>query len=93
MVHVTPELKEIIIREHIESGRTYRSLSNEYGYSASAISGWVGKYRKECQENKYKNENLKLMEENLKLKRELDEAVKETEFLKKAAAFFARENN
>lgn len=92
MTHVTPELKEIIIKEHLETGRTYRSLSEEYGYSIGVISGWIKKYRKECQENKYKNENLALMEENLRLRRELEEAKKEGEFLKKAAAFFAREN-
>lgn len=92
MKHVTPELKEIIIKEHLETGRTYRSLSEEYGYSIGVISGWIKKYRKECQENKYKNENLALMEENLRLRRELEEAKKEGEFLKKAAAFFARGN-
>lgn len=93
MTHVTPELKEIIIREHLETGRTYRSLSEEYGYSIGVISGWIKKYRKECQENKYKNENLILMEENLRLRRELEEAKKEGEFLKKAAAFFAKGND
>lgn len=92
MKHVTPELKEIIIKEHLETGRTYRSLSEEYGYSIGVISGWIKKYRKECQENKYKNENLALMEENLRLRRELEEAKKEGEFLKKAAAFFAKGN-
>ena len=39
MKHVTPELKEIIIKEHLETGRTYRSLSEEYGYSIGVISG------------------------------------------------------
>lgn len=91
MVHVSDELKEVIIKEHIEKGRTYRSLSAEYGYSIGVISDWVRKFRKECQENQYRNENLRLMEENRKLKDDLEEARKEAEFLKKAAAFFAKE--
>lgn len=92
MIHVSDELKEIIIKEHLEKGRTYRSLSAEYGYSAGVISDWTQKYRKECMENQYKNETLRLMEENRRLREDRDEALKEAEFLKKAAAFFAKES-
>ena len=51
MNHAQPEQKEKIVREAIEQGRTYRSLSAEYGYSVGVISEWVKKYRKEFQEN------------------------------------------
>lgn len=91
MVHASDEIKEIILKEHLEKGRTYRSLSEEYGYSIGVISGWVKKYRKECQDNQYKNETLKMMEENRRLREELEERKKEVDFLKKAAAFFAKE--
>lgn len=33
------------------------------------------------------------MKENLKLRKELEEMKKENDFLKKAAAFFAKEND
>ena len=92
MVHVSEELKAIILREHLEKGRTYRSLSEEYGYSIGVLSNWVKKYRKECQENQYKNENRTIMEENRRLRKELEESRKEVDFLKKAAAFFAKES-
>lgn len=92
MVHVSEELKAIILREHLEKGRTYRSLSEEYGYSIGVLSNWVKKYRKEYQENQYKNENRTIMEENRRLRKELEESQKEVEFLKKAAAFFAKES-
>ncbi|SCJ97189.1 Uncharacterised protein [uncultured Eubacterium sp.] len=83
MVYVSDEPKEVIIKGHIKKGRIYRSLSAEYGCSIRVISDWVGKFRKECQENQYKKENLGLMEENRKLKGDLDETRKEAEFLKK----------
>lgn len=92
MVHAEPELKEKVIREVIEQGRTYKSLSAEYGYSTGVISEWVKKYRKECQEIESQNRTLQMMEENRRLREENEELKKETDFLKKAAAFFAREN-
>lgn len=92
MVHADPELKEKIIKECIEYGRTYRSISEEYGYSSAVISRWVKQYREECTENNFKNELLQTMEENRRLKEENEELRKEADFLKKAAAFFAKES-
>jgi len=48
-------------------------------------------YRKECQATPEAMSELELMEENRKLKQKLAEAEKENDFLKKAAAFFAKE--
>ena len=36
-----PEFKKKIVRLHLEDGRTYKSLTQEYGVSKSAISKWV----------------------------------------------------
>ena len=71
----TPEFKKKIVRLHEEEGRTYKSITAEYGVSKASISKW-------CSE---------LMKENLRLRKELEEAKKENLFLKKAAAFFAKE--
>lgn len=59
-----PEFKKKIVRLHIEQGRTYKSITDEYDVSKASISKW---------------------------RKELEEAKKETLFLKKAAAFFAKE--
>lgn len=50
---------------------------------------------KECQKKALENPDapneMELMKENLRLRKELEEAKKENLFLKKAAAFFAKE--
>ena len=91
----TPEFKKKIVRLHIEEGRTYKSITAEYGVSKASISKWCSEFSKECQNQANSNEGVKteldLMKENLRLRKELEEAKKENLFLKKAAAFFAKE--
>ena len=90
-----PEFKHKIIRLHLEEGRTIASLAKEYSISKSAISIWCKKFTEECQEQAQNDPNaqneLELMQENHRLRKELEEAKKENLFLKKAAAFFAKE--
>ena len=85
------DLKMSIIRSHIEDGRTLVSLSKEYNISKAAISRWVSLFRKECQENEESHKELDVMEKYSKAQREIEELKKENAFLKKAAAFFAKE--
>ena len=90
-----PEFKNKIVRLHLEEGRTYKSLQQEYGVSKSAAARWCEEYSKGCLESSLHDPNMtnkaELMKENLRLRRELDERNKEILFLKKAAAFFAKE--
>jgi Transposase and inactivated derivatives len=83
--------KREIVKLHLQEGRTLRSLSAEYGVSKPSISIWVRNYREECQTSKEAKSEYELMLENRELKRKLEEAKKENDFLKKAAAFFAKE--
>ena len=48
-------------------------------------------FREECQKNEEAQADYDFMKENLKLKRQLAELQKENDFLKKAAAVFAKE--
>ncbi len=90
-----PEFKKKIVRLHIENGRTYKSITDEYGVSKASISKWCTEFSKECQDQAKVNpesyNEMELMKENLRLRKELEEAKKEALFLKKAAAFFAKE--
>ena len=43
-----PELKERILRLHLEEGRTQSSLTKEYGLGQETISYWLKQRRKEC---------------------------------------------
>ncbi len=87
----TPEFKKKIVRLHEEEGRTYKSITAEYGVAKASISKWCGEFSKECQTSPEAREEYNSMKENLRLKKENGELRKEIAFLKKAAAFFAGE--
>lgn len=44
-----PEFKRKLVRLHLEEGRSYKSLTQEYGVSKSAISKWLELFSNECQ--------------------------------------------
>ena len=87
------ELMDHLIKLHLEQGRTYQSLEDEYGVSRNTIGRAVRKFRKEAAANAEKAKILADMEELHRLKVKVAELEKENDFLKKAAAFFAKENN
>ena len=45
----TPEFKKKIVRLHLEEGRTYKSITAEYGVSKASISKWCSEFSEECQ--------------------------------------------
>ena len=79
----TPEFKKKIVRLHEEEGRTYKSITAEYGVSKASISKWCRELCEECQTSPQDKEEYDSMKENLRLKRENDELKKEIAFLKK----------
>lgn len=91
----TPEFKKNIIRLRLEEGRTINSITTEFGISKESLRRWCSEFQKECQAQSLQNPSsvneADLMKENLLLRKELEEAKKENLFLKKAAAFFAKE--
>lgn len=86
-----PEFKKNIVRLHIEEGKSLKSLAEEYGVSKASISIWTKQFREECQTNEEAQTDYNYMKENFQLKKQLAELQKENDFLKKAAAFFAKE--
>ena len=91
MTQFSDATRKKIVKQHIQDGRTIQSLAAEYGVSKASISNWVRSYREECQTNDAEKSQLELMEEVRKLRQEKAELEKENDFLKKAAAFFAKE--
>lgn len=91
MQRFSEETKKKVVRLHIQDGRTIASLSAEFGASHATISNWIKNYRQECQHNDEAKSEYDLMQEIRKLRQEKIELEKENNFLKKAAAFFARE--
>ena len=91
MKEIPPEIKKKVVREHIENARTRASLAAEYGVSKATISNWIRAYREECQTNDEAKNQYELMLELKRLRKDKAELEKEVLFLKKAAAFFAKE--
>lgn len=89
--HYETEFKKKIVRLHLEEGRTLKGLAEEYKVSKASISNWVSQFREECQINEEAQADYDYMKENLRLRKEVAELQKENDFLKKAAAFFAKE--
>ena len=87
------ELMDHLVKLHLEQGRTYKSLEDEFGINSSTISRAVKRLRKEAEADAQKAKTLADMEEILRLQKEVQELKKENDFLKKAAAFFAKESN
>ena len=76
---------------YIQDEQTLKSLAAEYGVFQASISNWVRHYRKECQTNNKEKSQLELTEKVRKLRQEKADLEKKNDFLKKAAAFFAKE--
>ena len=91
MQTITDETKKKVVKLHVQEGRTIASLAAEYGVCKATISNWIRTYREECQINDAAKSEYELMREVRQLRQELAEAKKENDFLKKAAAFFAKE--
>lgn len=91
MKKYTQELKDRVVKLHLNEGRSKLSLENEYNLSKGCVSNWVKIYQKECKKDAVKAAEQDFMAENLKLKKQIAELEKEVDFLKKAAAFFAKE--
>ena len=79
----------------MEEGRSLRSIATEYGISKTSITNWCNEFNEECEAQSKNDPDTKTeadyMKENRRLRQELEEAKKENLFLKKAAAFFAKE--
>lgn len=63
----TPEFKKKIVRLHEEEGRTYKSITAEYGVSKASISKWCSEFSKECQSSPEAKEDYDNMKEILML--------------------------
>ncbi len=92
-IRYNEDFKKEVVRAYMEGDKSTVELAAEYNVAKSTISEWAKKYGEECQ---YTNTTTKSKEgesaaEIRRLNQLLKEKDKEIEFLKKAAAFFAKE--
>ena len=88
----TPEFKDEMVKHYLDqrSRKTLAEVARENGVGAETLRNWVKAYEKahpQEEEPLTVSERVRLRE----VERLYREAMLENEFLKKAAAFFARE--
>ena len=84
------EFKAQVVREVIEKERTIASVASSYDLVPQTVGNWVARYKEKHatdQDRKKASESAEIA----KLKAEVRELRQENVFLKKAAAFFAKE--
>lgn len=84
------DFMEQVVLEVINKDRTISSVAQSYGLVSQTVGLWVKKYRENHPEVSDSGEVAESAEIR-RLRRELRESQAEVEFLKKAAAFFARD--
>ena len=85
------EFKKEIVYEY-QKGATLTDIFKTYGVPKSTVTVWIKKYSEECHYSKPQTKENNISSEELRaLNRKISELEKENNFLKKAAAFFAKE--
>jgi transposase-like protein len=87
----TPEFREEAVKSVIETSRPIALVARELGLNAGTLSNWVSAYRRDHAGEEPAldvSERARLRE----LERETRELRMENEFLKKAAAYFAKDH-
>ncbi|MDO5564935.1 MAG: transposase [Eubacteriales bacterium] len=90
-VHRSDDFKKEVVKAYMKGDKSIKDIAIEYNIARSTVSDWARKYSEECQ---HKNTTLKTDESavSVEIRRlNLQLKEKEIEFLKKAAAFFAKE--
>lgn len=84
------DFKKEVVREYA-TGKSYRELSTRYSVPQATLAGWIKKYSEECQYQQPQTNEIIGLKEHRELQKRIAELEKENAFLKKAAAFFAKE--
>lgn len=74
-----------------EGGRTGPSVANEYGIHENTLWKWKRQFETNP-EQAFNSEAIGPLDETTRLKRRIAELELENEFLKKAAAYFAKDS-
>jgi transposase len=85
------QFKEEAVKLVIEGSRPIAAVARELGVGEATLGNWVNAYRRE-HAGEEPALNINERERLRQLEREARELRMENEFLKKAAAYFARDN-
>lgn len=87
----SPELRAEVVAAVIEGGRTYAEAARDFGLVAETVRNWVVSEKKRSLGGGGETAGAVDRARTAELERRVRELEQENAFLKKAAAFFARE--
>jgi len=87
----TTEFKREAVRLALESGKSKANIARELGISVSVLYGWISKYDEASSRGLTVDEYKAEQDEIKKLKSENKRLQQEVAILKKAAAYFAKD--
>lgn len=90
--YFTDEQKAEAVNIVQQSGKPVSQVAREMGLTESALRNWVKQSRIDAHPRREGELTSSEQQELVRLRRELKHVKKERDFLKKAAAFFARES-
>lgn len=90
-VHYTEDFKKEVVKAYMADDKSIPQIAVEFNVAKSSVSKWVNEYKKECLYTTSTTAESNEAKEIRRLNQLLNEKDKEIAFLKKAAAFFAKE--
>ena len=90
-VRYSEDFKKEVVKAYMAGDKSIPQLAVEFNVAKSSVSKWVNEYKEECLYATSTTTESNDAKEIRRLNQLLNEKDKEIAFLKKAAAFFAKE--
>jgi transposase len=87
----TAEFRESAVKLATESDKPVAQTARDLGINENTLHTWIDKYKRPLEANRAVRTDEHLYEELKRLKKENARLTEERDLLKKAAAYFARE--
>ena len=90
-VRYSEDFKKEVVKAYMAGNKSIPQIAIDYNIAKSSVSKWVNEYKEECFYTTSTSSESNEAKEIRRLNQLLNEKDKEIAFLKKAAAFFAKE--
>ena len=90
-IRYSEDFKKEVVRAYMAGDKCTVQIATDYNIAKSTVSQWVKEYKEECLYTTTTTAENNEAKEIRRLNQLLNEKDKEIAFLKKAAAFFAKE--
>ena len=90
-IRYNEDFKKEVVKAYMAGNKSTVQIAAEYNIAKSTVSQWVNQYKEECLYTINTTPETNEAREIRRLNQQLNEKDKEIAFLKKAAAFFAKE--